>query len=439
MKILNSQLTFEKSPHISSRVLGDYLILFDQSVGNKWLFNQASVETWNLMDIYHFLDNLALATAEQNHCQIAEVKEPIKNFLEMLHQRNFIKLYCNGSLVEVKPITTDMNFESSVLFARNNAIENVLIEVTYNCNLRCRHCYINDFHNDLSIKKLQQLLTDLRQMGTIDVTFSGGEIFLRNDILTILQLGIDLGFAVGIITNGTLIIDEIIDKLSQLPLKAIKVSLYSLKSEIHDKITQKKGSLERTLAAIHKLVATGQRVIVSTIIQKETAFELPEIKKFAEEAGCLFEADYKLYPRHDGNTDPLNYYIGEEAMVYLYQTKIIPPPKELRCGAGESRIKINPQGEVFICEFIHDSLGNIHQHSIKNIWQSQKLKDVKKYLTTYNPLECQDCSFKSYCCRCPGLVWNNPLPNIHHPLMCQQAKAFHKSQEKTRQVASDVS
>lgn len=439
MKILNCKLTFEKLPLISSRILGDYLILFDQSLGKKWLFNQASIETWSLMNRYQSLETLALATAKENRCEITEVREPLRDFLEILHQRNFIKLYSNGSLVETKTITTDMNFESSILFTKNNAIESVLIEVTYNCNLRCRHCYINDFHTYLPLENIRDLLADLQQIGTIDLTISGGEIFSRNDIFTIIQLGIDFGFAIGIITNGTLITDEIVTKLSTLPLKAIKVSLYSLKPEIHDKITQKPGSLERTLAAIGKLALAGQKVIINTVIQKEAVFELPEIKKFAEDLGCLFEADYKLYPRNDGDTGPLDYYIGEEAMIYLYQEKILPPPKEFSCGAGNYRLKINPSGEVFVCEFIHDSLGNIHQHSIKDIWQSQKIKDVKGYLLAYNPPHCQDCSLKSYCCRCPGLVWNKPLPNIHHPLMCQQAKAYHKFQKITGQVKSDVS
>ncbi|PYU41972.1 MAG: heme d1 biosynthesis radical SAM protein NirJ, partial [Acidobacteria bacterium] len=63
----------------------------------------------------------------------------------------------------------------------------VHFDLTYRCNERCVHCYLDhDNHGELTTAECLQVLDDLARSGALFLTFSGGEIFLRPDLYEIL-------------------------------------------------------------------------------------------------------------------------------------------------------------------------------------------------------------------------------------------------------------
>lgn len=100
----------------------------------------------------------------------------------------------------------------------------VTIELNTTCNLRCEHCYIPK-HTDcgMSTETVKRLLDDLRRLGTFELVFTGGEIFLRKDIEEILDYSRDLGFSVKLFTNVTLIDEDIAKKLKDKSISLISV------------------------------------------------------------------------------------------------------------------------------------------------------------------------------------------------------------------------
>ncbi len=216
-----------------------------------------------------------------------------------------------------------MQKDFDILYSKENRIQEAFIETTYHCNIVCRHCYISEDPVSLSLTQLEKIFAELKEMGCVDLRLSGGEIFLRNDLFIILDRAIEMGFRITLMSNGILIRDEIIEKLKDYPIKKIKISLYSLQPEIHELITKASGSHEKTLNAIKKLHQAGIRVIVNTMIQRENASGLSELKEFAEEHGLGFQCDYKLFPRHDGDSVPLDYYVEKDELVQLFKTGII--------------------------------------------------------------------------------------------------------------------
>ena len=74
------------------------------------------------------------------------------------------------------------------------------------CNLSCRKCFNEihqDFKEDLSLAEIKEILDDLYQSGVLQLTITGGEPLLRNDIWEILDYAFELGFGVRFFTNGT--------------------------------------------------------------------------------------------------------------------------------------------------------------------------------------------------------------------------------------------
>ncbi len=122
------------------------------------------------------------------------------------------------------------------------------IELTTLCNWKCKHCYIN-FHDEkgLSELKVKELLRDLRELGVHQLVLTGGEIFIRKDILRIIKYAKELHFRVNILSNASLITEEVAKELSNLYITDYSLTIFSLDEDIHDNITGVKGSLRAAL------------------------------------------------------------------------------------------------------------------------------------------------------------------------------------------------
>ena len=88
------------------------------------------------------------------------------------------------------------------------------------CNLRCKHCYSissdHDFPGELSTEDVFRVMDDLWAFGVRVLILSGGEPLLRPDIFTISRHAKEMGFYVGLSTNGTLIDDVMIGDIAAI-------------------------------------------------------------------------------------------------------------------------------------------------------------------------------------------------------------------------------
>ena len=95
-------------------------------------------------------------------------------------------------------------------------LSNVVISVTERCNLRCEGCWAAEYdkRDDLPYPLLDRIVRELKEMRASFVTFTGGEPFMRADILDLMEAHPDVFFQ--IYTNGTLITDAMADRLAKL-------------------------------------------------------------------------------------------------------------------------------------------------------------------------------------------------------------------------------
>ena len=81
----------------------------------------------------------------------------------------------------------------------------VHLDLTYRCNERCVHCYLDhDDHGEMNIVEIRDLLTQMAEAGVFFLTLSGGEIFLRKDFFEILEHARSLMFSVKLKTNAVI-------------------------------------------------------------------------------------------------------------------------------------------------------------------------------------------------------------------------------------------
>lgn len=175
----------------------------------------------------------------------------------------------------------------------------VVYEATMRCNLKCEFCYVGDLLNidgqwreELSLETLRRAFPD--QAG-LQVSLTGGEIFMRKDILGVMETFRDKGYVCGYLTtNGTIINDERANALADLAaagfLKHISVSIDG-PGDMHDKARGVDGTFERTAAGLRRLQEAARRrqaplrVSINTTVAHETLEALDQMVDVAEELG----------------------------------------------------------------------------------------------------------------------------------------------------------
>lgn len=304
-------------------------------------------------------------------------------------------------------------------------------EVTLRCNLNCIHCYHpNDKKNlneELTFKQIEKLLMSLKESGTMFLIFTGGEPFLRNDIADILEKAKELEFAIFIFTNGTLVTAEAAKIISGVVPFAVHISLYSLNPEIHDGITRKAGSFEKTIKGIEFIRKQGINPVIKCPIMNENIDSVDELKSWADKEGLLAKIDPFISPCDRNNAlEIILHRLPVEAVnevilnKKLFDLNDFEPRKAIECSAGRNMAGIDAFGNVFPCIVWREKFGNIKENKFKDIWQDMN--------TDYSRLEeCKNCENLPFCGVCPG------VEKIEgKEVFCEMAKNIRKAIEIAR-------
>lgn len=305
---------------------------------------------------------------------------------------------------------------------RLNVPLNVQVDLTYRCNERCVHCYLdhND-HGEMSTAEIKHLLQEMADAGVFILTLSGGEIFLRKDFFEILEHARRLMFCVKLKTNAVFIREAEAARIRELGVESIQVSIYSHRPEIHDGITLVKGSLKRSLDAIRFLKSQGLKVIIANVLMTQNMQDYSGVRALATELGVECTLDPTVTPMMDGNRSTVELGVASEALREVFRDPslvgnvdefcaISPEPGEgapdaIPCSAGHTACYVSPYGDVFPCVQFPLPTGNVRRQRFADIWRnSEQMNEVRsihlKDLTT-----CTSCTHASSCTRCPGLAF----------------------------------
>ncbi len=154
----------------------------------------------------------------------------------------------------------------------------VYFETTRECNLRCRHCFNASAKKDsdeMTTGEIFSALEGMRQDNILDVRFTGGEFTVHPDWYEILKRAMDLGFGVSMNTNGVYDDPSKIDKIAELGMSQVTVSVEGLRP-YHDQI-RGKGSFDRTMEALQALHERGATLRTNTVLTKGNAQSMEDV------------------------------------------------------------------------------------------------------------------------------------------------------------------
>jgi radical SAM protein with 4Fe4S-binding SPASM domain len=317
----------------------------------------------------------------------------------------------------------------------------VHFDLTYRCNERCVHCYLDhDDHGEMTTAEVLGVLDQLAAAGTFFLTLSGGEVFLRPDFFDIVAHARALGFDVKVKTNGILLREREARRLRELGVRQVQISVYSHVAAVHDAITKVPGSLERSLTAIRLLRAQGVRVLIANVLMKQNADDYAGVQVLARDLGAEFTLDPTITPRMDGDVSILTLRAPQTHLLRLYTDKSLvgdsfsAPPRavdedvldEAPCSAGHTACYVSPYADVYPCVQFPLPSGNLRRQTFAEIWQhSPQLTEVRGIRMRDLPT-CSTCSLMPGCTRCPGLAYMEG--NMRGPSSADCEKALVRSQ-----------
>lgn len=200
----------------------------------------------------------------------------------------------------------DSDFFNTVEFLEKNdqekyRLNSVHIEITSKCNERCIHCYIPHGNKikTLDIKHIYSILEQCRDMNVMHIVLSGGEPMLYKDFIGILKKCREYDFAVSVLTNLTLLTNNIIEEMCLNGLLGVQTSLYSMDSVIHDSITKMTGSFDKTKTAILKLIDNDIPLQISCPIMKQNQDSYNSVLEWAANQGVVASEDFTLIAEYD--------------------------------------------------------------------------------------------------------------------------------------------
>jgi len=311
-------------------------------------------------------------------------------------------------------------------------------EATMRCNLHCEFCYVGDLLNlegewrqELSLEALASAFPD--QDG-FQISLTGGEIFMRKDIMSVLELFRGKGYACGYLTtNGTIITEERAEALAELAakgfLKHISVSVDGPK-DLHDAARGLAGTFERTTAGLRRLQEAARRkgaplrVSINTTVAHESLEALDTMVDVAGELGVdAIGLNHLMFSTPEEVAETVRIIGAPDASViatfvtpdpgldvervraqvhalaqkcrarnvlFDYRPKVhtqlldsyYTPGTKLdgRCLYPFLHARVSFSGKVYFCPFIRVEVGDLTQSSLEDVWNGETYVGMRRKL-----------------------------------------------------------
>jgi radical SAM protein with 4Fe4S-binding SPASM domain len=369
------------------------------------------------------------------------IKGKVVEFIRDMVETGIIQL--NEYKVEPPPKSVPDSHPSNVYFSN-----------TERCNLSCVYCYnaesrkdFGKFREEMSTGEQIQALSKLWNFGVSTVAFCGGEPMHRSDLFEVAQFAKYRGYRTALISNGTLITENIAPKVVEL-FDLIWISLDSHIKAEHEAL-RGRGSFDRTMRAIKMLAKLNPRqFVVNSVVCGINVRSMPETHRLLlDEIGVhqhrmgaflptkevvmdknnnpiksvLFDNDHRKFLMDAG----LKLELGGDELPPLTVDKndgliIKHAPRRIQCGFANGDIHMVSNGDIYPCVMMYKEefrAGNILQEDIEKIYRESDAMKKCREATVDSIEECKGCFVKNVCAGgCRGTAYE----------MYGDIKAYHK-------------
>ncbi len=311
--------------------------------------------------------------------------------------------------------------------------------LTERCNLSCRHCYQSGrWMSELSLAEIREVIAEVAEMlqeweNAYGLHFSpsfnitGGEPLLRADLLDILTEIGSHGFAMYLLTNGTLIDFETAELIAGRGIKGVQVSMEG-PSEIHDAI-RGSGSFAASCAGVRHLLAAGIKVNLNVTLSRANADQMLAMIPIAKELGVQRLGYSRFVPSGQG-MQMVSELLSPHEVKELYEQLMTlavpgldivtgdPLAAQMQveaggpagctpfagCAAGVSGLTLLADGTIVPCRRLELPIGNVRSDSLREVWATSelltRLRDKSRYAG-----KCGSCKRWAACRGCRAIAY----------------------------------
>ena len=345
-------------------------------------------------------------------------------------------------------------------------LRQLAIELTMDCNCRCRHCGSDCYagagskdtvSDETILRALRGLKTDLKREKRKPpfVFVTGGEPLLREGVLSLMKSVYDMGYNWGMTTNGTLIGEETAASLKDAGMASVSISIDGTK-DIHDWFRQLPGSYDKAVNAVRHLVSAGiKNVMVTTVVHRSNIDGLEDLYSIVRDTGChiwrvvnmepigraldnpglmLRGDDYRrlldFIKTHNRKDFPVNFgcnhFLG-------YELEHEVRPWYFFCQSGIKIMSIRADGSITGCLDIKRDpsavFGNINNDRLFDVWRNGF--GIYRRIKAADSPKCRDCRYLGECDGGGYHTWNSA---DNRPMICMMEELGHNCLAKTEKT-----
>lgn len=454
-------------------------IVFNNLMGETYLFENSTASLWSELLKYDYCEGFDIETiCSQFHCSRFEILSFMKELVEKIiiidhtlstNELDRLKKNVNKNKKRFLNSCEGVgNFQSEFQSVDNDYRNRISrqgipfaasIELTYACNEACIHCYnpnsprqggmgINKEkpEGEMNYEEYYQILDKMKSMGVAKIVFTGGDPFMKKDLMSILRYAHQLKFAFSVYTNGQALYADssLYDQIKILYPQFIGLSLYSTIPDVHDSITRRKGSCQKTMAVARRCYEDAIGLQIKCPIMQANMNSYGSVYDFALSVNGIPQFDVNITSSVDGDcfaTQRLR--LKENQLMDVLRDPRIPlsienpigvhdrKPNYGFCGAGIVGFNIKPDGTLTPCCAYPIDCGNVKKRDLDELWKtSPQLLKVRTLCYKDSDL-CGKEHFCKYCNRCIGQSYvEHGVAENHSEDNCFIAKIRYKITNK---------
>lgn len=416
----NQYLAITNNVHLIDNYLYPRVIVLSDKASKVLPINSTGICFLSLCDGMHKKDEIISIVSDKYSINQKVVEEDANEF--------FKKMIING-IVE---LLEKYEYRKVNIFGSENILLpfQLSIEVTNQCQLKCKHCYNKSAQkreDELCAEELIDILKQYKELGGTSVMLTGGELFIKNDILKILDYVGENFFRISILSNAYTISRDIMDRLYKFKDKiSIQVSLDGM-HENHDYVRGIQNAFNVTFSNIEKMVSFGIDVSIGSTITENNVDDLYELTRKVKSIGCSSisvgiispigrakksgGSSFEIIKNLNQIVNDVREELGDDTFsvginIEDFDERLYIDDYNFnnKCGAGFKILHVFSNGLVGFCP-MHGSI--IDKFTLGNL-RSTKLKDLLDYnnfkyvLDIPSPTKeyCDDCKYLVECDKC---------------------------------------
>ena len=279
-----------------------------------------------------------------------------------------------------KPLVYEKIIKYDEKMARGESIAIIDFCFDYKCNMNCKHCCNLRFAKqarEMTIDDLKDFARQADELGLAQFNVSGGEPLTFDNLDEIIEAINPQKFHISMSSNGLLLTKEKAEHLKKIGLDKIRISIDSFNEEEYLKTRNQPGSYSKAINALFIAKDAGLQTTIQTVVTHQNCRSkaTEDLAKFANDNG--FNLDVliaRAIGRWEGHEEVL---IDKDDAEFLVELRnkypvvhrdTFPTYNQNRgCGAVTHNLHLTKYGDILPCVFIHISIGNIFEESLKEI------------------------------------------------------------------------